>query len=262
VDGHRHAVTSADGTEIGLLTAGDGPPLLLVHGGIGRIERWAPLWQPLTSRWRVTAMDRRGRGSSGDAGPHDLSREFEDVAAAAASMAGGGQVDVFGHSYGAVCALGAAAKGAPVRRLALYEPPGPPTVPAQWRARVLPMIEAGQPGRAMFSFLTEIIGLSADEVDALRDAPRGYDVMPIVSATMPRESEALSTVDLPALAAEVTVPVLLILGSASPAWAHEIIGDLDAVLTNQTLAVLDGQGHNAMDEAPELLVTRLASFFS
>ncbi|HEX5302975.1 MAG TPA: alpha/beta hydrolase [Streptosporangiaceae bacterium] len=226
MDGYRHAVTSADGTEIGLLTAGDGPPLLLVHGGMGRIERWAPLWQPLTSRWRVTAMDRRGRGSSsGDAGPYDLSREFEDVAAVAASQAGGGPVDVFGHSYGAVCALGAAAKGAPVRRLALYEPPGPPTVPAQWRARVLPMIEAGQPGRAMVSFLTEIIGLSAEEVDALRDAPRGYDVMPIVSATMPRESEALSTVDLPAL------------------------------------AVLDGQGHNAMDEAPELLVTQLASFF-
>jgi pimeloyl-ACP methyl ester carboxylesterase len=262
VDGHRHAVTSADGTEIGLLTAGDGPPLLLVHGGMGRIERWAPLWEPLTGRWRVTAMDRRGRGSSGDAGPHDLRREFEDVAAVAASMAGGDPVDVFGHSYGAVCALGATAKGAPVRRLALYEPPGPPTVPAQWRARVLPMIEAGQPGRAMFSFLTEIIGLSADEVEALRDAPRGYDVMPIVSATMPRESEALSTVDLPALAAEVAVPVLLILGSASPAWAREITHDLDAALTNQTLAVLDGQGHDAIDAAPELLLNQLTSFFS
>ena len=261
MDGHRHTVSSADGTEIGLLTAGDGPPLLIVHGGMGCIERWAPIWEQLTSRWQVTAMDRRGRGTSHDDGrPYDLSREFEDVAAVAASMAGGGPVDVFGHSYGAVCALGAAAKGAPVRRLALYEPPGPPTVPAQWRARVLPMIEAGQPGRAMFSFLTEIIGLSADEVDALRDAPRGYDVMPIVSATMPRESEALSTVDLPALAAGVTVPVLLILGSASPPWAHEIIRDLGAALKHKTLAVLDGQGHNAMDEAPELLVTQLASF--
>ena len=146
--------------------AGSGPPLLLVHGGMGRIERWEALWEPLTSRWRVTAMDRRGRGSSGDAGPHDLSREFEDVAAVAASLAGGDPVDVFGHSYGAVCALGAAANGAPIRRLALYEPPGPPTVPAEWRERVLPMIEAGQPGRAMMTFLTEIIGLTAEEVAA------------------------------------------------------------------------------------------------
>jgi len=88
VDGHRHSVTSADGTEIGLLTAGDGPPLLLVHGGMGRIERWQPLWEPLTSRWRVTAMDRRGRGSSGDTQPYELSRESEDVTAVAASLAG------------------------------------------------------------------------------------------------------------------------------------------------------------------------------
>jgi pimeloyl-ACP methyl ester carboxylesterase len=64
MDGHRHAVTSADGTEIGLLTAADGPPLLLVHGGMGCIESWQPLWEPLTSRYQVTAMDRRGRGSS------------------------------------------------------------------------------------------------------------------------------------------------------------------------------------------------------
>jgi pimeloyl-ACP methyl ester carboxylesterase len=267
VDGHRHAVTSTDGTEIGLLTAGEGPPLLLVHGGMGCIESWAPLWEPLTSRWQVTAMDRRGRGTSIDTpspatGPYDLGREFEDVTAVAASLAGGDPVDVFGHSYGAVCALGAAAGRAPVRRLALYEPPGPPTVPAAWRERMLPMIEAAQPGRAMMTFLTEIIGLTAEEVAALRDAPRGYDVMPIVSATMPRESKALSDVDLKALAARVEVPVLLILGSASPAWAQDLTAEVAAALTHETLAVLDGQGHDAINQAPELLVTQLAAFFS
>jgi len=263
VDGHRHAVTSADGTEIGLLTAGHGPPLLLVHGGMGCIENWQPLWKSLTGRWQVTAMDRRGRGTSrDDVQPYELRREFEDVAAVAASLADGGPVDIFGHSYGAVCALGAAANAAPVRRLALYEPPGPQTAPAEWRARVLPMIEAGQPGRAMMSFLTEIIGLSAEDVAALRDAPREYDVMPIVSATMPRESQGLGAVDLKALAAAVDVPVLLLLGSTSPAWAHDITTELSGVLAHKTLAVLDGQGHDAISLAPELLVARLAAFFS
>ena len=259
MDGHRHSLTSADGTEIGLLTAGHGAPLLLVHGGMGCIESWQPLWESLTGRWRVTAMDRRGRGSSSDTQPYDLSREFEDVTAVAASL---GQPDVFGHSYGAVCALGAAAQGAPVRRLALYEPPGPPTAPAEWRERMLPMIEAGQPGRAMMSFLTEIIGLSGAEVAALRDAARGYDVMPIVSATMPRESGALGIVDLKALATEVEAEVLLLLGSASPAWAQDITKELTSVLTHKTLAVLDGQGHDAINQAPELLMTRLTAFFS
>ena len=27
-----------------LLAAGEGPPLLLVHGGVGQFERWAPVW--------------------------------------------------------------------------------------------------------------------------------------------------------------------------------------------------------------------------
>ncbi len=124
------------------------------------------------------------------------------------------------------------------------------------------MIAAGQPGRAMMTFLTEIIGLSAEEVAAMRDVPRGYDVMPIVSATMPRESEALSTVDLKALAAKVEIPVLLLLGSASPAWAQDLTTEVAGALTHKTLAVLDGQGHDAINQAPELLVTRLAEFFS
>ena len=144
MDGRRHSVSGADGVRIGLLTAGTGPALLLVHGGMGRLERWAPMWAPLTERWRVTAMDRRGRGSSGDAEPYALSKEYEDVAAVAASLAAseGGPVDVFAHSYGATCTLGAAAQGAPFRRIALYEPPGRrpppgtgPSGPLPWSPR-------------------------------------------------------------------------------------------------------------------------------
>jgi pimeloyl-ACP methyl ester carboxylesterase len=257
VEGYRHAVTSADGTRIGLLTAGEGPALLLVHGGMGRIESWQPLWGRLTSRWRVTAMDRRGRGTSGDTGPYDLAREYQDIAAVAASL---GPVDVFAHSIGATCALGAAASGAAVRRLALYEPPGPQTAPKEWRERVSALIADGKPGPAMVSFLREM-GLSATQIDALKNAPRDYDVLPIVSATMPREALALATVDVTALAAAVTVPVLLLLGSRSPAWASDITGALADVLPQSTLAVLDGQGHEAIESAPGLLESRLAAFF-
>ena len=258
MDGHRHSVTSADGTEIGLLTAGDGPPLLLVHGGMGQIESWQPLWDTLASRWRVTAMDRRGRGTSGDTAPYRPDKEFQDVAAVAARL--GGPVDVFAHSIGAIFALGAAAAGAPVRRLALYEPPGPQAAPPDWRARMNAMIAAGRPGPAMMSFLTEIIGLTAEQVSELRNAPRRYDILPTVSATMPREGQVLADLDLSALATDV--PVLLILGSASPAWAREVTGELAAILPRSTLAVLDGQGHDAISSAPAELMGALGEFFS
>lgn len=269
MEGHRHEVISADGTRIGLLTAGAGPSLLLVHGGMGSVESWQPLWSTLTSRWRVTAMDRRGRGTSGDTAPYQLDREFEDVAAVVASLAADGPVDVFGHSFGATCALGAAAGTAagalagigPLRRLALYEPAGPQTAPADWRERITALIAAGKPGAAMMSFLTQIIGLTAGQVDDLRNAPRSYDIMPVVSATMPREARALACVDLNALASAVQVPVLLILGAASPAWAGDITGELTAALPDSKVAVLPGQGHEAIDSAPGLLTGELAEFF-
>ena len=37
---------------------------------------------------------------------------------------------------------------------------------------------------------------------------------------------------------------------------------LAALLTRRTLAVLDGQGHDAIDQAPERLGTQLTAFFS
>jgi pimeloyl-ACP methyl ester carboxylesterase len=262
VDGDRSQITSADGTPIGLLSAGDGPALLLVHGGMGRLERWEPLWGLLTKWRRVTAMDRRGRASSGDTPPYRLGKEFDDVAAVAASLAAaeGSPVDVFAHSIGATVTVGAAAQGAPLRRVALYEPPGPQTVAGPWRERAVAQIEAGQPGPAMLTFLTEVVGLSREQIEGLRGQPGAQDVLPIVSATLPREAEGLAGVDLPALAAAITAPVLLMLGTASPPWAGNITRALAAVLPDATLAELPGYGHEAVDTAPALVDARLQEF--
>jgi pimeloyl-ACP methyl ester carboxylesterase len=263
MDGIRHAVPSADGVVIGLMTAGSGPPLLVVHGGFGQIESWRSMWPQLTDLFRVTALDRRGRGSSGDDGPYSLNREYEDVGAVAEGLAAehGGPVDVFAHSFGATCALGAAASGAPVRRLALYEPPGPPTAPLDWVERASTMVAEGNAGRAMVSFLTEILGLSADQIEELRSAPMTYDILAVVAATLPREARALTTVDLAAQARLVHCPVRLLLGTESPAWARDITASLAAILPSATVVDLPGLGHDAIDAAPGLLAQELVRFF-
>lgn len=262
MDGSRETVLSADGTRIGFRTAGTGSPLLLVHGGMCSGARWAPLWPLLTRRFRVTAMDRRGRGSSADARRYSLDAEYADVIALVEHLARreAAPVDVLGHSYGAVCALGAAARGAPLRRLALYEPPGPATVTADWLDCARGMVERGELGRAMGSFLVEVVGLRPDEVDALRDRPGGEDPMPIVARTLVREAEALTAVDLPGLAAGVTQPVLLLLGTASPLWAAAVTQGLAAALPTARLAMLPGHGHEAVDAAPALVAAALEEF--
>jgi pimeloyl-ACP methyl ester carboxylesterase len=259
VDGRRHSVPGQDGVPIGLLTAGRGPALLLVHGGMGQLERWLPVWAGLTSRWEVTAMDRRGRGSSGDGTEYSMAAEFGDVAAVATALAAaaGGPVDAFGHSYGATCVLGAAASGAPLRRLALYEPAGPQCVAGDWVGRATALIAAGRPGPAMVIFLTEVIGLNEAQVRRLIATPVAYNVLAVASATLAREAEALRTADLPGLAARVTVPVLLLLGAASPPWAGEITAQIVAARPDVQTVTLPGVGHEGIDVAPAEVVAAL-----
>ena len=117
-------VLSRDGTSIAYHSSGTGAPLVLVHGTGGTSQRWAPVLPLLEKHFAVYAMDRRGRGESGDgASPYSAQREFEDVAAVVDAIGTG--VHLFGHSYGAVCALEASLLTDRIDRLILYEPPIP-----------------------------------------------------------------------------------------------------------------------------------------
>src|SRR5437667_5494724 len=96
-------IASNDGTSIAFTRGGTGRPLVLVHGTTADHTRWMPLLPELEARFTVYAVDRRGRGGSGDAEDYSIEREFDDVAAVVDAIAE--PVFLLGHSYGAVCAL-------------------------------------------------------------------------------------------------------------------------------------------------------------
>src|SRR5687768_6369257 len=116
-------VISTDGTPIAYRRSGEGPALVLVHGTAADHTRWQSILPALEERFTVYAIDRRGRGGSGDAPTYAIEHEFEDVAAMVDAISG--PVSLLGHSYGALCALEAALRTDNVRRLVLYEPPIP-----------------------------------------------------------------------------------------------------------------------------------------
>ena len=62
-----HTLTSTDGTQIAYQQTGEGPPLVLVHGAISDHSYWDPVRSALEARFSVYAIERRGRGHSGDA---------------------------------------------------------------------------------------------------------------------------------------------------------------------------------------------------
>jgi pimeloyl-ACP methyl ester carboxylesterase len=122
----RVDVRSADGTSIAVWVAGEGPPLVLVHGSLCDHTRFDSLLAELGDGVTTFAMDRRGFGASGGAPRYDhRAGEFEDVAAVVDAVADrtGEPVALWGHSYGANCAMGG---GRPDRLRP--SPPAPPTV--------------------------------------------------------------------------------------------------------------------------------------
>ena len=113
-------MTSGDGTRIVASVGGQGPPIVLVHRMSGSDFSWAWVRPHLEDRHAVYAMQRRGRGLSGDGPDYSLARETEDVAALIDRI--GGPVCLVGHSFGANCSLAASDMSHDVARLVLFEP--------------------------------------------------------------------------------------------------------------------------------------------
>jgi pimeloyl-ACP methyl ester carboxylesterase len=260
-------VASRDGTEIGWWTSGEGPPLVLVHGAVADHTRWRPLLPYLEAHATVHAMDRRGRGASGDAPVYDLAREFEDVAAVvdAVAAAAGSAVALYGHSFGGLCAFGAAALTAGVGRLVLYEgwPPADPAareLPPGVGERLDALLAEGDHDTVVETMLREVARMPEPEIAALRAQP-AWPARVAAAPTIVRELRALTRVALdPVWAARITVPTLLLTGSDSRDPFAADVRAVAAALPDARVVVIDGQLHVADVLDPVGFAGHLAGF--
>ena len=258
-------VTSPDGTEIACFSAGDGPPLLLVHGATASHARWETLRGHLEPHASVHAVDRRGRGASGDADDYAIEREYEDVAAVvdAIAAASGTAVDVLGHSFGGVVAYGAASLTDNVRSLLLYEGwpaphPDGMVLPAPVIDRMEALLSGGDPEAALTYFMREVVGMPDEELALYRTLPE-WPRRVAAAHTLPRETGWIPRFD-PELAARIDVPVLLLVGGDSPPVGqngYDVVAD---ALPDARVVVLEGQQHIAMDTATELFARHVLAF--
>lgn len=245
-----------DGTVVGCDVAGSGLPLLLIHGGATDSSAWTLVRALLPAGMSVAAMDRRGRGTSGRGDKHhSLEVEADDVLGLAAAL--GGEVVVAAHSIGATIALQALRRsnGLIIAAL-LYEPPLPGMTPPAPAA----MIEALDEGRdedALESFLRDMVGLSTDEIRTYRSSPIWAKRVSLIW-TMRREAEALASLpqDLSRYST-IEVPVQLVLGSQTAPHHTDAIRALQRVLPAADTTLLNGQGHGALLQAPDLVASAI-----
>lgn len=260
--GETVQVHSADGTHVGFDRQGDGPPLLLVHGGTADSSRWAPVIPALERRFTLLIPDRRGRGlSKVEATDYSLEREAEDLIAIAESVPGGGVVRVLAHSFGALVTMEAAARSAAFGALVLYEPPFPTpgldVVDATAMATFAERLEAGDREGVLETFFTQVIELPQAAVDAMKGTPMWQARLAAVH-TLVREGEAVrSWTPDPSRLASINGPVRLLLGTATTPALEAASRALAASMPTWELVALEGQGHMAIDTATDLVVEKV-----
>lgn len=257
--------TSRDGTSIGYWTSGGGPPLVLVHGGTADHSRWRPIVPLLEPHATVHAVDRRGRGASGDAADYDVEREFEDVAAVADSVAeaSGEPVTLLGHSFGGACAIGGAALTRNVGRLVLYEPTLLPesTEFADLVGRLERLLAAGRTEEMLVEFFREAVMMPEPELTRLRSLPAWQGRL-AAAHTLPRELRAVTSASIfdPERAAKIDAPTLLLLGGDSPEIVRSEVMTVAETFPDTRVVILEGQQHVAIDTAPELFAGHVVGF--
>jgi pimeloyl-ACP methyl ester carboxylesterase len=270
-----------NGVELEYEIAGDGEPVLLIHGGLLADENRPLARQPaLTERYRVVNYHRRGFAGSTRAGTPTTIEEQASDAATLLRALGLGPAHLIGHSLGGAIALQAAlSEPAMVRSIALLEPAlmgqiakvraahDPAAVASQQEfvrafGEVLAIARTGDTRSALLAFLESRAGAAFREV--LDFLTRSGELDRAVA-----DADTFLQVELPAsfawsftpaMAGLITQPVLSVLGSASPGRARMVHSVLHQWIPQTRLLVLDRAEHALPLLDPPGLATGLATF--
>ena len=278
-------VTSADGTTIGYRRTGDGPGdgpgVVLVHGGGQSSQNLMSLAAALSHRFTVYVPDRRGRGMSGPyREDHGVRTEVEDLGALLDRTRAH---NVFGLSVGALIAIEAARALPAIIRLAVYEPPleSDGITQTAWLPRYERELAAGRPGAALVTIMKGTADRTAFRLvprfllaSAFGHVMRATENRPVPAGVVsPRDliptmhydaQTVLDAAGPPGRFADLSCDVLLLGGARSARNLTAALDGLSAALPRARRVTLPRTGHTAPDNSgkPELVAAQLQTFFS
>ncbi|MGH8174783.1 MAG: alpha/beta fold hydrolase, partial [Steroidobacter sp.] len=209
-------LTSPAGIGVSYDKYGDGPPLVLVHGGFSdHRTNWEFVKPLLEPQFTVYAIARRGRGQTDATEGHSVEDESIDVAAVVRSI--DEPVFLLGHSYGGQVALTAAAKLPDrIRKLVLYEAPWPTLITKEVLAPLEALARAEDWEGFSVTFFHELLSVPMRELEELRATELWAPIVADARASL-RDLRALSRYNFNAgRFRELRIPVMLQIGVESP----------------------------------------------
>lgn len=243
---------------------GEGPPLVLLHGGFGFDSRsWRPQLEGLSDAFTVVAWDMLGSGRSSDPPMGFRDADFADCLAEFIAALGLKQPHVLGLSFGAALAL------------ELYR--RHPMVP---RSLVLASAYAGWAGSLPPEVVEQRIQRVSQAIDLPPDQWAREWAPSMLSPSAPpelvHEVEALladfhpagqrailhafAHQDLRDVLPRIAVPILLLYGDMDMRSPLSVGEEMHARIPGSQLVVLRGVGHMCNMEAPELFNAEVRRF--
>ena len=245
-------LTTPDGGSLSYDDYGAGPVVVLVHGSPGTSKAWQDVGERLSPRFRVIAPNLPGYGDTPREaleGQGDIARAAELIEAMLARL--GPPLVIAGHSYGGVLALRVTLRGvARPRALALFEPVAVRVLEA------LGDVEAFAGVKTFFDDYTSRV--DAGDLEAVRTmvdywfGPDAFDRLPESARTFLVRHARENVRDVRAafhepysreLVRRLTVPVLVVCGSRSPAAMRRICAHIAAHAAQGSLVTLDDATH-------------------
>jgi non-heme chloroperoxidase len=256
---------AANGTELSYVEAGQGDPVIFVHGGLQDYRMWAEHLPKFAGRYRAIAYSRRNHfpnQASPDGMPDSAADAHGEDLAAFVRALGFSKVRIVAHSAGAHAALFFAAKNPDmIVSISLNEPPatgllaGVPDA-----AEILKEFGGGQaPAREAFKAgdITAAIPLFVNAVGGAGAYERRSDADKKMNRdnAASAQADAITTRPRPVFTCEmakaISAPALLSGGERSPKFFHLITDQLANCLPNRERIVVAGSSHTVPSESPE-----------
>ena len=274
----RHRIATSDGGSLHLVEAGSGQPLVLLHGVTLQWWVWSPLFHLLSDRFRVIAWDMRGHGGSEagtdgvtlEAAGRDLVEVLEhldlsDAIAVGHSMGGmaiGRSVvdhpDRLNARSAGLVFLATAATSVSPRFVAGYLGAGAGVLAGKAdRANAVPVDRLWRPGDLSASLIRIAFGKepSADAIEAVRQM-----IIDVPTVTSVEAGAAILNHDLTDDLGAYEGPAMVIVGSDDHLTPPRMAERIARLLPQAELHVLEGVGHQVMQEQPRRLGELLERF--
>ena len=282
IKGVTHRYADAGGVRIHYAEAGDGPPLLLLHGWPQHHYMWRDVIEALRGTYRVIAPDLRGFGWSEAPGHGYDGDTFARDQVALLDALGIDKARVIGHDWGG-CTAFLLGMDHPerVERLMVCNFPHPwPRVtprtvvdqlPRGWYAAVM----ATPPVASRLHLDTDFVKLALSKTsrpgafddaeldsyaDSFRDPARAAAASSVYRYALSLNARALSGRSF--AKGRLTVPTLLFFGRNDAAISTRLIRDGWQDHADDMVVEFPDAGHFIVNEDPDLVAERALAFFA